>query len=112
APSRITLAKLGPKAVPGLAEAVRHGAPPLRLNAAQALAMLGEPSVTSLVECLIEPSLEVRLVAVQSLGAMKDVAEPAVPALIGALDIEQHKADFPDVPAHIWDEYSQHIALA
>ena len=111
-PGRFLLARLGHKAIPGLQVALLQGTPYLRLQAAQAMAMLGEPSVAPLVECLTNPNLEIRLVSVQSLGAMQARAEPAVPDLIKALNIKPEMKKYPDIPTHHWQEYAQHVALA
>jgi HEAT repeat protein len=111
-PSAISMARLGPKAIPALAEAVRFGTPDLREKAALALVMLGPKSVEPLVSCLTEPDLSVRLVAVRALAALKEKAEPALPALAGAVHYKADMKAAPDAKEHEWQEYAQSLALA
>jgi HEAT repeat protein len=111
-PSSVSMARLGPKAIPALTEAVRFGTPELRDKAAMAMVMLGEKSVMPLVECMVEPDLSVRLISVRALGALKEKAAPAITALAGAAHYKAEMEATPDADKAKWQEYSQSVAIA
>lgn len=111
-PSAISMARFGPKAIPALVEAVRSGTPELREKAALALVMLGDKSVMPLVECMVEPDIGVRTIAVRALAALKGKAEPALTALTGAVHYKAEMEATPDADKAKWQEYSQSVAIA
>src|SRR5271154_2487526 len=75
----------GSAGVPLLVPALVGNDAELRAVASAALAEIGEPAVTPLVESLLNPDLDHRRAAIITLGNMGPVAAPAVPVLTSAL---------------------------
>src|SRR5262245_21421349 len=84
-PDRLNLRVPTPELVKSLIETLRDNDPEVRINAGNALAMVGSPAVDALVAVLGEPSREARTAAAYSLGQMGAEAAPAAAALVRAL---------------------------
>src|SRR5262249_4273488 len=83
------LEKIGPRAVPALAQALSHPDKQVRREAAWALGRLGppaEPAVPALAQALKDKDLRVAQGAARSLGMIGPGAAPAILALMSVLD--------------------------
>jgi hypothetical protein len=82
------LGRIGPAAVPALAEALKSEDADVRLKAVQVLARMGsdaKEAVPDLVVLLDDPDERIRKAATRTLGRIGPEAAPAVPALMRSL---------------------------
>jgi HEAT repeat protein len=82
------LGRIGPAAVPSLAQALHSADPQVRLKAVEVLARMGSDAseaVPDLVALLDDPDERIRKAATRTLGRIGPEAAPAVPALMRSL---------------------------
>ena len=82
------LGRIGPSAVPALAQALHSADPDVRLKAVEVLARMGSDAaeaVPDLVALLDDPDERIRKAATRTLGRIGPEAAPAVPALMRSL---------------------------
>ena len=88
------LAAVGAPAVPALSEALQHTEETVRIEAAYALAQIGdsaESAIPALMERTKDDNVEVRRYLPEAFGSLGATAAPAVPALIEMLDNDADK---------------------
>jgi HEAT repeat protein len=87
----VTLSRLGPGSVPGLVPLLSHSSSDVRVNAATALAGLGDAAasaVPGLTRMLGAADLEEQMAAATTLGRLGPVARAAVPGLTRLANLE------------------------